>query len=54
MVKTDKSRISNISMTFTDTAKKFKVAASGEQKTEKRIGEHCWSFIYTCSNNFSF
>lgn len=54
MFKTDKSRISNTSMTFTETAKKFKVVASGEQEIEKRIGEHCWPFICICSNNFSF
>lgn len=55
MVKTDKSRISNISMTFTGTAKKFQVVASGEQEIEiKKIGEHRWSFIYMCTNNFNF
>lgn len=54
MVKTEKSRISNTSMPFSDTepnarvsAKKVKVTASGEQEREiKRIGEHCWFFIH--------
>lgn len=55
MVKTEKLRISNISMPFTDTAlnakkksaKKFKVIASGEQETEiMRIEEHWQSLIY--------
>lgn len=48
-MKTEKSRVSNISMPFTDTelnarksAKKFKMPASGEQEIEiKRTGEHC-------------